>query len=1555
MIREETSICTSIARLLLILALIAMTTGYGCGGGGGGDKQACTDNDNDSYYQQDDCETLPDCNDDDDSIYPGAEEICGDGIDQDCDGSDLDCNDADNDGDGYTENQGDCNDDDPTIYSGAEEICGDGIDQDCDGSDEICIPDPVADAGPDLMGITTQDMNSLKTGEMVYLNASGSMGGEWTWNVVNQSVAGNYNLTSTNTQVTAFYADTAGEYTIQLQVGNGEGETATDEIIVKLIDDVDMDGIPDDQDLDVDGDCFLNTEDIFPNDKASHYDNNADGTGNYYENDVDGDGADDIHDDFPMDSSETAYDIYVEANEIASDNQNDGISVSEDAGSAPKTITGYIYSSGGKTDIDYYKIHFQDTGHFSVMLTGDNASMMPSIAVMDGDGVRVNATTANFPLENGSTAISMLISDISRSYYLSITDSSGASDDSWAYSVKIFTDTDLDGVPTELEEALDSNHLNPDSDGDGIPDYVEISKAIDDWSGYADSDGDGLPCWWDLDSDGDGIADALEYFTKEKHPDLSAAERANFSDVDEDGTLNFLDTDSDGNGIDDETEAGPNPTEPADADQDRTPDYLDDDDEGDGLLDVNEDDGYRTVALEPAETQSSDQNGTAILISSLLNDMLNIFDVARAGDSVTIAGINLPTDKSKTWIIIRGTEGVLNFHPDSITSEVINFSWPSGITTGLVDIFISYDNIYTNSLAVLVPDDSGPVLTGYSHDISTGEITFEGLNLNASLTIHFTGASISMFNGNGSATSFTVSVPNGARRGEAYVNSSAGDSNFLWVELTRYLTGTVELPSGSSVDVTSLDVSWSLDPEDEVNPDAGGAFTTTASISDTTIITALFEDTSAADPTYAAFLEAVVLKDDTDVTLNADSTALTLIWSALGVQGLVAESSLDSVRDILAGLQEITDLGSLLETKLAADPFALSQNDTEIQDKISLAIQAGATAVSDALSSGSLTPAGDSQTLRLPSSSTGGAIVTPPEVDDISVYERDQTGNLNLENDTQLFLSVQIEARGFKLHKHITNVRGMAGPQGYGMFFWASTTKFTEPRHINCTVQVITPGADMEYDPKMIGNYNVYKWLVGRTIVERIIWPPISSVISVKINPGDFASIVIGNLHNMGPIMDDFMQKKYKDGTIGLLNAVRSDFTSAPPGPIAKALAVRFGKDIAKEALAKLAAKIGAKFVPVLGQISLALDVAGHINNGVNAAKAVNDIANTDNVIEFDVRFDIKIDEVIPSLVKPDGKSKAFLIKGAGFSKAIRTGYIFDATLLPEITFTAADGSSVVLEPSFISEYGTSMWVIIPGSFLTEDAEGPLKVSIHHPTDKYDSEAYAEKDPAVLFTSEVTISSIVPDKGGAGTAATIYGAGFNSLVSYNEVMIGSTRALISYGSDTTLGIVIPNSLDPGIYDVKARSFFEADWTDWSNSVPFEVVEGEVKITVCDNGGLKDDAFALYVDGIYKGTVYASDYSYCSTYSMSLSAGDHTAMLLGIEAPDAIGTYSISFSGVENLAGDSTSGGDLVPGVKKYYTFSVSAEVSSSNYRIKARTYEPRIPDAEFFKELSEKK
>ena len=92
------------------------------------------DQDRDGYSVAD-----GDCNDNDISIAPSRSDICNDGIDQDCTGADLSCDAVDQDGDGYSTLTGDCDDENPRRFPSAEERCGDGIDQDCDGIDQDCM------------------------------------------------------------------------------------------------------------------------------------------------------------------------------------------------------------------------------------------------------------------------------------------------------------------------------------------------------------------------------------------------------------------------------------------------------------------------------------------------------------------------------------------------------------------------------------------------------------------------------------------------------------------------------------------------------------------------------------------------------------------------------------------------------------------------------------------------------------------------------------------------------------------------------------------------------------------------------------------------------------------------------------------------------------------------------------------------------------------------------------------------------------------------------------------------------------------------------------------------------------------------------------------------------------------------------------------------------------------------------------------------------------------------------------------------------------------------
>ena len=112
------------------------------------ESPVCTDADGDGFFSEGDvCGTLADFDDGNSSAYPGATEICTDGIDNDGNGL-VDTADpnavgcttvcTDMDGDGYSIEGGacgpiDCNDADGSVNPGASEICSDAVDNNCNG------------------------------------------------------------------------------------------------------------------------------------------------------------------------------------------------------------------------------------------------------------------------------------------------------------------------------------------------------------------------------------------------------------------------------------------------------------------------------------------------------------------------------------------------------------------------------------------------------------------------------------------------------------------------------------------------------------------------------------------------------------------------------------------------------------------------------------------------------------------------------------------------------------------------------------------------------------------------------------------------------------------------------------------------------------------------------------------------------------------------------------------------------------------------------------------------------------------------------------------------------------------------------------------------------------------------------------------------------------------------------------------------------------------------------------------------------------------------------
>ena len=257
------------------------------------------------------------------------------------------------------------------------------------------------------------------------------------------------------------------------------------------------------------------------------------------------------------------------------------------------------------------------------------------------------------------------------------------------------TDTDNDGIP---------DYLDIDSDNDGIPDNVEAQLVADyiEPSGVdananglddayedngniglvpLDTDGDGLPDYVDEDSDNDTVPDAIEGH-----------------DFDQDGVADALPTgnDTDGDGLDDGYEGN-------EVNDDDVNDELDDpqtdlpDTDSDGIPDFrdldDDDDGIETPDEDPNEdgdvsNDDSDNDGIPNYLDS---------DIVSTGTDIQVVQILTPNgDNNFDTLVIENIEnfpnntvkiynrwGVLVFKTRAYDNDTNNFD---GTSTGRVTI-----------------------------------------------------------------------------------------------------------------------------------------------------------------------------------------------------------------------------------------------------------------------------------------------------------------------------------------------------------------------------------------------------------------------------------------------------------------------------------------------------------------------------------------------------------------------------------------------------------------------------------------------------------------------------------------------------------------------------------------------------------------------------------------------------------------------------------------------------------------------------------------------------
>jgi gliding motility-associated-like protein len=291
-------------------------------------------------------------------------------------------------------------------------------------------------------------------------------------------------------------------------------------------------------------------------------------------------------------------------NYLDTDSDNDGIG----------DISERDIDSDGDGSADYIDLDSDNDGILDKIEGNQDADRdgIPNYLDLDSDGdgildtVEATATYRNIVDSNGD----------------GIVDIAGAT-----------TDRNFNGIPDQLEPAYGGRPLEiPDTDKDGIPDFLDLDSdgdgIADSLEGRGDTDGDqhpnyrdgdsdgdgisdafekagdvdkdGIPNFLDLDSDGDGIPDQFEGLglctncgrvdDNDDGYDDRAQQDARYPaiDTDKDGIPDFLDLDTDNDGIPDAVEAGKDPKNPVDTDKDGIPDFRDTDSDNDGIPDIIE-------------------------------------------------------------------------------------------------------------------------------------------------------------------------------------------------------------------------------------------------------------------------------------------------------------------------------------------------------------------------------------------------------------------------------------------------------------------------------------------------------------------------------------------------------------------------------------------------------------------------------------------------------------------------------------------------------------------------------------------------------------------------------------------------------------------------------------------------------------------------------------------------------------------------------------------------------------------------------------------------------
>ncbi|MEM9188714.1 MAG: hypothetical protein AAGF12_06035 [Myxococcota bacterium] len=376
--------------------------------------------------------------------------------------------------------------------------------------------------------------------------------------------------------------------------------------------DTDMDGVPDDMDIDDDNDGIPDTVET---------------SGVDFSMDTDGDGVPDYADPDVVTCEDVGNDGVCDRLPENVDLDGDGVpnhlDLDADADGLPDATEGHDANADGTPDV------------------------VPAAAFVDTDGDGLQdaydadngGTAAPTPDFDGDTRPDFLDGDADDDGLPDHLEASDANGDGRQDTFPLGIDVDGNGIDDAFDPAQGGAFApGQDTDGDGRPNYLDIDSDGDgireqtecpDPTACSDANGDGVPDYLDLDSDSDGIVDAIEGHdanadgVPDRMPEGADADNdglddafdpdsggvlAPVPDTDADGIFDFRDVDDDNDGVQSRSECPASMACP-DADADGTPDYLDadggpTDTDGDGISDADECEG------DIANCRDSDGDGT---------------------------------------------------------------------------------------------------------------------------------------------------------------------------------------------------------------------------------------------------------------------------------------------------------------------------------------------------------------------------------------------------------------------------------------------------------------------------------------------------------------------------------------------------------------------------------------------------------------------------------------------------------------------------------------------------------------------------------------------------------------------------------------------------------------------------------------------------------------------------------------------------------------------------------------------------------------------------------